>query len=380
MALEIYITSDLPYHDDYPYVEGSGVAVPITINVYNDDVENSVQLRQIYLTQNEEAISLGIPYFKSISTSNPTTNNVIPPDSEVQYPALWIPQVPATNIAEDATVDVAQNLGKVRYDVNLRAIAQVWGSTEMYRSDPTLFRVYPSEVVSYSIVSPVSVWSLYDNKRPTNNENFDFAVSVEATLRNGNKVILPREQVVYASSQPTIVLANTGEWGATEGDNSKIIGGDGSFQVGNSSPTIPVTITAYPYNYSNPPIASIKVYVVDALPQTLSVSPNNLSQIWSGSTTDKIRYKALLTKTDGSVIDVSAVAETTWRINGVAAPDTGDWAYFANVIGLNRSRLLLTNDNNELNPYSATSGIITATYSPSYTISGQANISVRKTF
>ena len=381
MALEIVISSDLPYQDEYPYVQGNG-AVPIVINVYNDDVDNSVQLRQIYITEADSALgsgaalSLGMPVFKSINTSNSTANNVIPPDSEIPYLVEWLPQVPATNIDGNATVNVGQNLGQVRYTVKLISIAQVWGSTEMYRSEPFQFFVYPSAVVSYNLVTPVKVWSLYDNQRPTNNENFDFSMSVEAILENGNTVVLPRNQVVFASSESGLVSANTGDWGATEGNNSKIIGGDGSFQVGTWSPTVPAVITAYPYNYSNPPIASTKVYVVDALPQTLTITPELTNINWVNGATSTIKFKALLTKTNGVVEDVSGSPYINWRINGLLY---GDWAYFLDVVGNNRSKLFLTNDNNELNPYSATSGIITATYSPSYTITGQANISVRKT-
>lgn len=380
MALSISIGSiDLPLFDGHYYVEGNR-PVPMTIVVYNDDLVNSVQLRQLYLTQDEGAVTTGLPEFRYISTSNPTTNNIIPPDSTIEYPVLWIPQTDALQVSSQVDPYPALGLGNTRYNVNIRAIGQVFGLTTMYRGAPQEIFVYPSPNVSYTAVSPISLWSLHDNIRPAGNSDFDFVVGANQILNDGTIYSIPGSELYFSSSDTDVctVVEHSDGNEATTDSNSQAIGGGGAVSIVGVG-TATISIRRWANSGAGTLIASTTITVVDALPLTLSISPNNISHTWADPTTDEIRFKALLTKSDGSVTNVSGLADTIWRINGVAAPDTGDWAYFIDVVGNNRSRLFLSNDNNELNPYSATSGIITATYSPSYTITGQANISVRKT-
>jgi len=383
MSLQVYITSDLPYHDDYPYVQGN-LAIPIQIVVYNEDEVNSVQLKQIYLTENDSALgtgaalSLGMPVFKYISSQNPTTNNVIPPDSEVIYDVLYIPQINALQAPIVAEATPTAQLGKNRYSVELRAIVQVYGSTEMYRGEIAKFYVYPAANVSYNIVTPVKVWSLYDNQRPTNNDNFDFQIMVEEILENGNIVSVPQDQLYFTTSAPSILqVIGEGVNGATEGENSKIIGGAGCCVVGTYSPTVQAEISVRRWGYTFPIIGSVKIAVVNALPVSLAISPPLLNFTRDPASVNRVNYAARLTKSNGSVEDVSNSEDIVWLANGQESSAVG---YFIPGASINRGRLYVEDDYNQLNPYSAVPAVITATYSPGYnTLTGQANIFVRKT-
>ena len=377
MALSISIGSiDLPIFDGHYYVEGNR-PVPMIISVYNDNLVNSVQLRKLYLTQDEGAITTGMPEFRYISTSNPTTNNIIPPDSTVEYPVLWIPQTDALQVSSQVDPYPALGLGNTRYNVNLRAIGQVWGETTMYRGAPQEILVYPSPNVSYTAVSPISLWSLHDNIRPAGNSDFDILVGANQILNDCTIYLIPQSELYFSSSDTGVctVIAHSDGNEATTDNNSQAIGGGGAVSIVGIGPAT-ISIRRWANSGAGTLIASTTITVVDALPQTLSISPALTSINWVNSVTNSIRFKALLTKTNGVVENVSASPDINWRINGLLY---GDWAYFIDVVGNNRSKLFLSNDNNELNPYSATSGIITATYSPSYTITGQANILVRKT-
>ena len=292
---------------------------------------------------------------------------------------LWIPQIDALQVGSNCDPYPPLGLGNIRYTATLRAIGQVFGLTEMYRGAPVEIFVYPSPVVSYNIVTPVSVWSLFDNQRPTNNDNFDFQISVEAILEDGQVISIPQSELYFTTSQPTILqVIGDGVNGATEGSNSKIIGGAGCCQVGTYNATIPAEISVRRWGYIYSIIGSVKIFVVDALPISLAVSPPLLNFTYNPAAVNRVNYKARLTKSNGSVEDVSNSADIVWLANGQESSAVG---YFIPGVSVNRGRLYVEDDFNQLNPYSAVPAVITATYSPGYnTLTGQANISVRKTF
>jgi hypothetical protein len=383
MSLTITISDDLSIVDGYPYVQGNG-AIPVIVNVTNNSPSDSVQLRQIYLTEQSSALgtgaalSLGMPVFKSINTSNSTANNVIPPLGTQEYGALYIPQINAVGAPLDPTATVSSTLGKNRYTLILVAIAQVYGSTEMYIGDPAQFFVYPSPTIGYSLSTPVSVWSLSDNRRPSGNYDFDFAVGVSETLLNGQVLQVPPDQLYFSSTQPSIcTVVQTGNYGATTGEDSQTIGGGGAVTVVSANPALPAVIQVRRWSAVDPIIGSIKVYVVPTLPVSLEITPNLVSLVsnLSLTSTNRINFKAYINNSDGSRIDITNSTDTTWLLNGTDG--SGSWAYFLPLATLNRGRLYIVNDNNELNSYSPTTGVVTATYNYNgISTSGIANIFV----
>lgn len=90
--LQINISSSVPQVGGIYQITG-GIASPVTINVFNN-TSSSVRLKQVYLTCENGAVSLGDPIFRRRGVTFSPANNVIPSGSTITITGT-IPPIPS---------------------------------------------------------------------------------------------------------------------------------------------------------------------------------------------------------------------------------------------------------------------------------------------
>jgi len=372
VAIIASIVSSLPVEGGFHIIEGND-SQSVNVEVENTGL-TSVQLKQVYLTQTTAAsVSLGNPDFRYISAQIDTTNNIIPAGETRVYQANFIPQVPSLSDYPLST-----------YTFPLTAIIQFIDNSA--QEVPELnFRVYPSKRIGYSIVSPFNFWSMHDNQRPPQNFLWDFSITVNELLENGQVIPVPLNELYFLGDEPFTAQITTHSdqietttenfvgsqvW-QTRGPQVKPYGGC----VTVNGPGLPSTFEVRRYSLADPVIGITRLQVIDAIPISLSITP--ALQQTSYPSTNIIRYVATVTRSNGSVEVQTTFCD--WFINGIL--DCG-FGYFVNGGPLSRGRLNLTNDSNQLTPYGYTPAVITAQWdsgiSPEYpTLSASANLFVK---
>ena len=211
------------------------------------------------------------------------------------------------------------------YDFPLTAVVMRGDNPNITRATSSLFRVtgigdIPGSVVT--INNPFAVWSLADNRRPPQNDGFDFQLTPQIFFGNTGQILeIPQALCFYSSSDTGVVqvVENSDGFDATTGS----VGGFTQLSASGGSVTIAGTGSATVYfAIGAPPVVpgnyqgETTISVVDALPVSIQLNPP-LRNVFSGSS---YPYTATLIKSNGSTQDITTTA--TWSTTGAEATIT----------------------------------------------------------
>lgn len=253
--------------------------------------------------------SLTASYGSGGGTSPITSSQTIL--GSASYNALFTPQV-------DPLAYVVPNSF---YSFELGARLMRGNDPNLTTATSSLFRVTALGDVPGSTISidnPYAVWSLADNKRPPQNDGFDFQLAAQVRLGNTGQILqFPQEWLYYSSSDTGVLEVVENSSGSTAttssvGGFTQLSSSGGSVSIiGTGSATVYLNLLG-PADQNNY-LAETAITVVDALPLAININPP-IRNVFSGS---NYPYTATLLKSNGLTEDITSTA--TWSTAGAEA-------------------------------------------------------------
>ena len=332
--MSVYITTTSS-NDTSIYGNGS---VPFAFNVVNASDDNILIqginiISTISGTGDISTISVNgtIPIFTSFTSSN-VSGNIVANQTIVAYDTgsfvgtICAPNNPYTSdifgsseILVNPSVTYMVQTGSFPAYTGSNGIGN--GFTTITSSEGVKITIRSEQVVGVNCSTPVSVWALDTNRRPISYSDFDAIVTTNATLIDGNQVVIPPDldngavaATYYSSSNTDVatVVAN-GTFGAITGSvgNAQLTAGGGAVTfVGTGTVIISNAV-------SDTLTGSVEITVVDSLPLAISITPSQ-SNITSNTT---LGAKAYVVKQNGKVEDITTSA--VWTSSNTAAATVG---------------------------------------------------------